>query len=99
MDYNDLNFGQLLFLLVNEVLKNNNRNIEKIYKRIVHLKNGIHFNEICIQEGLQPNFTNIYIYDNIFRLMSINIDHSNLSHSGNIFCSFHLPALDTRLPV
>ena len=62
MDYNDLNFGQLLFLLRNEVLKNNIRNIEKIKKRIVHLKNGIHFNEICIQEGFQPNFTNIYIY-------------------------------------
>ena len=48
MDYNDLNFGQLLFLLGNEVLKNNIRNIEKINKSIVHLKNGIHFNEIYI---------------------------------------------------
>ena len=26
------------------------------------LQNGIHFNEICILEGLQPNVTNIYIY-------------------------------------
>ena len=44
MDYSVLNFGQLLFLLGNEVLKNNIRNIEKINKRIVHLKSGIHFN-------------------------------------------------------
>ena len=62
MDYSVFNFGQLLFLLDNEGLKNNIRNIEKINKRIVHLKSGIHFNEICIQEGLQPNFTNIYIH-------------------------------------
>ena len=49
MDYCVLNFGQLVFLLDNDVLKNNIRNIEKINKRIVHLKSGIHFNEICIQ--------------------------------------------------
>ena len=54
--YSVVNFCQLLFLLGNEVLKNNVRNIEKINKRIIHLKSGIHFNEICIQEGLQPNF-------------------------------------------
>ena len=43
-----LNFGQLLFLLGNEGLKNNIRNIQKINKLIVHLKSGIHFNEIYI---------------------------------------------------
>ena len=48
MDYSVLNFGQLLFLLGNEGLKNNIRNSEKINKRIVHLKSGIHFNEIYI---------------------------------------------------
>ena len=61
MDYSALNFGQLLFLLGNECLENKIRNIEKINKRIVHLKSGIHFNKLCIQEGLQPNLTNIYI--------------------------------------
>ena len=61
-DYSVLNYGQLLFLLGNEGLKINIWNIEKINKRIVHLKSSIHFNEISIQEGLQPNFTNIYIY-------------------------------------
>ena len=35
-----------------EGLKNNIRNIEKINKRIVHLKSCVHFNEICIQESL-----------------------------------------------
>ena len=51
MDPSDLNFGHLLFLLNNEVLKNKIRSIEKINKRIINIKNGIHFNEI-----------NIYIY-------------------------------------
>ena len=48
MDYSVLNFGQLLFLLGNEGLQNNIRNIEKINKRIVHLQSGIHFNAIYI---------------------------------------------------
>ena len=38
MDYSVLNFGQLLFLLGNEGF--NIRNIEKINKRIVHLKSA-----------------------------------------------------------
>ena len=58
IEYSVLNFGELLFLLGNEVLKNNIRNSEKINERIVHLKSGIHYNEICIQEGLQRNFAN-----------------------------------------
>ena len=66
MEPPELNFGQLLFLLNNEVLKNKIRTIEKINKRIIAIKNGIHFNEICIKEGLQPNFTNIYIYIHIY---------------------------------
>ena len=53
MDYSVLNLGQLLFLFGNEGLKNNIRNIEKINKRIVDLKRGIHFNEI---------YNYIYIY-------------------------------------
>ena len=51
MDPSDLNFSQLLFLLNNEDLKNKIRRIEKINKRIIYIKNGIHFYEICIQEG------------------------------------------------
>ena len=62
MDYNDLNFGQLLFLHGNEVLKNNIRNIEKINKRIVHLKNGIHFNEIYIYIVKMYAITYIYTH-------------------------------------
>ena len=59
MDYSVLNFGQLLFLLGNEGLKNNVRNFEKINKRIVHLKSGITFNEIYIY---------IYIYVSLERM-------------------------------
>ena len=35
-------------------------------QKLTMIKSGIHFNEICVQEGLQPNFTNIYIYIYIY---------------------------------
>ena len=62
MDFNQQNFGSLLFLLENEYLKKEIRNIEKRNKRLSHIKSGINFNNICLKEGLQPTFTNIYIY-------------------------------------
>ena len=46
MGPSDLHFGQLLFLLNNEVLKLKIRSIEKNNKRVVNTKNGIHFNYI-----------------------------------------------------
>ena len=46
MGPSDLYFGQLLFLLNNEVLKLKIRSIEKNNKRVVNTKNGIHFNYI-----------------------------------------------------
>ena len=50
MDFNQQSFGSLLFLLENEYLKKN-RNIEKMNKRLIHIKSGINFNKIyiCIQ--------------------------------------------------
>ena len=42
MDCSVLNFDQFLFLLGNDVLKYNIRNIKKIDKRIVCLKGGRH---------------------------------------------------------
>ena len=44
-----------------EGLKNNIRNIEKINKRIIHLKSGIHFNEfiyiyISVKDEGLPGF-------------------------------------------
>ena len=57
-----MNFGDLLFALNCDRLKNEIRKIEKINKRIVQSKNGIYFNEICPKEGLHPKFSNIYIY-------------------------------------
>ena len=62
MDFNQQSFGSLLFLLENEYLKKEIRNIEKMNKRLIHIKSGINFNNICLKEGLQPTFTNIYIY-------------------------------------
>ena len=56
-----MNFGDLLFALNCDPLKNEMRKIEKINKRIVRTKNGIYFNEICLKEGLHPIYIYIYI--------------------------------------
>ena len=48
----NLNIGQLLNLKL------------KLNKSFVNNKYGISFNKICINEGLLPNYTNIYIYIN-----------------------------------
>ena len=61
MGFTIMNFGELLFALNCDPLKNEMK-IEKINKRIVRTKNGIYFNEICLKEGLHPKFVNIYIY-------------------------------------
>ena len=62
MDFTNKTFGELLFAINNDHLKNKVRKIERINKRIVQTESGIYFNEICLKEGLQPKFSNIYIY-------------------------------------
>ena len=57
MDFTSMNFGDLLFALNCDRLKNDIRKIEKINKRIVQSKNGVYFNDIYI-----------YIYMYIFGL-------------------------------
>ena len=57
----NLNIGQLLNLLDN-VNKNYVRKLKKLNKSFVNNKYGISFNKICVNEGLLPNYTNIYIY-------------------------------------
>ena len=54
MDFTSMNFGDLLFTLNCDPLKNEIRKIEKINKRIVQTKKGIYFNKIWIKEGLHP---------------------------------------------
>ena len=61
MSYDHLNIGQLLFLLPNAELKQSVRNLEPFYKRYISAKTGIPFNKTCLNEGLFPNYTNIYI--------------------------------------
>ena len=68
MDFTSRNFD-LLFALNCDRHKNDIRKIEKINKRIVQSKNGIYFNEICLKEGLHPNFSNIYIYIYIYTML------------------------------
>ena len=55
-----MNFGQLLHLLDNE-LKNIIRNFEKQRKQIISAQYGILFNQTCLNEELQPTYSNIYI--------------------------------------
>ena len=57
-----MDFGDILFSLNWDPLKNEIRKIEKINKRIVQTKNGIYFNKICLKQGLHAKFSNIYIY-------------------------------------
>ena len=59
MYFTSMNFGDLLFALNCDRLKNEISEIEKINKRIVQSKNGIYFNEICLI--FTPDFL-IYIY-------------------------------------
>ena len=47
----------------NEYLKKFFRDIKKINKRLIHIKSGINFNNICLKEGLHPTFTNIKLSD------------------------------------
>ena len=66
MDFTSMNFGDLLFALNCDPLKNEIMKIEKINKRIVQTKNCIYFNKICLKEGLHPKYSNIYIYIYIY---------------------------------
>ena len=80
MDFTSVNFGDLLFALNCDRLKNDIRKIEKINKRIVQYKNGIYFNEICLKEGLHPKFSNIYIYIYIWHHLLNYHKKSNVLH-------------------
>ena len=66
MNFSRQSFGALLFSLHNGDLKKEIRNIEKMNTRLIHIKSGINFTDICLKEGLQPTFTIIYIYIYIY---------------------------------
>ena len=53
MDFISMNFGDLLFALNCDPLKNEIRKIEKINKWIIQTKNSIYFNNIYIYIYLQ----------------------------------------------
>ena len=61
MDFLTLDFGQLLYLLDNE-LKIIIRNFEKQTKKNISAQYGILFNQTCLNEELYPAYSNIYIY-------------------------------------
>ena len=56
-----MNFGDLLFALNCDRLKNDIRKIEKIKKRIVQSKNGIYFNYIYIYPCQQMMLSELLI--------------------------------------
>ena len=69
MDFNQQTFGSLLFFLENEYLKKEIRNIENMNKRLIHIKSGINFNNMCLKEGLQSKCTHTHIYIYIFEII------------------------------
>ena len=92
-----MNFGDLLFALNCDPLKNEIRKIEKINKRIVETKNGIYFNEICLKEGLQATFSNIFRYilkrDKYIKNFSI---HDTIRYLNFIFRHSQVPIIKFR---
>ena len=62
------------------------RSYEKIKKRILLAKYGILLNQICIDEGLYPIFTNIYIY--IYIYIYICVIHIKNYEIFNIFAYY-----------
>ena len=75
MDFLTLNFGQLLYLLE----KNTIRNFEKQKKQIISARYGIFFNQTCLNEELCPAYSNIlYIY-NYFRIGQFLFSGFNIS--------------------
>ena len=62
MDFNQQSLGSLLFLLESQYLKKEIRNIEKMNKRLIHIKSGINFNHIYIYIYLPSHYIYIYIY-------------------------------------
>ena len=76
IDFTCMNFGELLFGLNFDPLKNELRKIVKINKLIVQTKNCIYFNEICLKGGLRPKFViyNIYIAVTISQITYLSLD-------------------------
>ena len=68
MSFSQCNFGQLLHELDTVDTKHKIRFYEKIKKRILLTNYGIHFNQLCLNEGLYPIFTNIYVYIYIYNV-------------------------------
>ena len=75
MDFTSTNFGDLLFALNCDLLKNEIRKIEKINKRIVQTENGIYF---------------IYIYNYIYIYMNMQGKALHLNMFGEKVCHIEL---------
>ena len=65
-NHNELNLGQILFMLPTEV-KIKIRQLEKAHNIFINNKYGIIFNETCIKEGLLPKYTNTHTLCNFHR--------------------------------
>ena len=91
MDFNQQSSGSLLFLLENEYLKKEIRNIEQINKRLIHIKSGINFNNICLKEGLKPTLkpTEACMYKIYIYILYMQASESNSYELISIVKSFH----------
>ena len=63
MANNSPTIGELLHALNNDLVKNKIRNIEKLNKKIVNIKNGIVFNETYIYIMLKLFQTSCWTYE------------------------------------
>ena len=52
-------YTELLFSLPNNILSSI-RKLENIKKKLVKAEWSQHFNNVCLQENLMPNYTRIY---------------------------------------
>ena len=61
IDFSALNYGEILSFITPEIRKTV-RSLEKLFKKKESLIIGGKFLQRCLQEGLLPKFTEIYIY-------------------------------------
>ena len=65
--------GDLLTKL-NDSSRNAVRNIEKVQKKLVNVRNAVTFNETCIEQGLLPKYSNIRLHDPAIRQRQCTLD-------------------------
>lgn len=67
-----------LGILLNQLLQNERKTIrliEKINKKIIHIKYSLVFNNTCIKENILPKYTNIRLHDPAARNQQFTVEY------------------------